>query len=189
MKTLPRLQSGWQQRAIAKGWLTEADLREAESRAQATHTDVVSILQQAGKLTDELIARLHAEASGLLYVDVLDYQVDPNVLELVPEPVARKHTLLPLYRIGNSLTVAMHDPLNFFAVDDLRLKTKCEVKTVVASETGIRQAIGQHYGAAGAKREVAHAIEEAALPKPDDEAAGEAPVIRLVDLLIVQAAK
>ncbi|MGH7831313.1 MAG: GspE/PulE family protein, partial [Candidatus Binatia bacterium] len=86
-----------------------------------------------------------------------------------------------------SLTVAMEDPLNVFAIDELRLRTKLNVKAAGASESSIRQAIEEHYGGAGTVVEAAEVVREARLPKKEEAAAGEAPVIRLVNLLIMEA--
>ena len=127
--------------------------------------------------------------TGVTQIDLANYLIKPEVVALVPEPLARKHTIMPVFKIGESLTIAIGDPLNFYAIDELRMKTKCEIKTVVATESSIRQAIEQYYGAAGTIAEVAQAIQEAGLPKRDEEAAEEAPVIRLVNLLIMQAVK
>lgn len=146
-ETLLRLKEGWQHQALAKGLLKEADLREAQAKAKQEGKDIAGILVQSGLLSEETVAQLKAEVAGLVFLDVLDYQIDPKVLEFVPESVARKHTLLPLYRIGNSLTVAIDDPWNAMAIDEVRLVAKVSmVQPVLAAGGAIRKAIDRHYG-------------------------------------------
>src|SRR3989338_1913522 len=102
-----------------------------------------------------------ATQSGVTTIDLSHYLIKPEGIQLVPEALARKHTLIPVFKIGDTLTIALEDTLNFFALDELCLKTKCHVKTVVADRDSIRQAIGQYYGATGTIAEVAQAIAEA----------------------------
>ena len=171
------------------GLLDEAQLRQAQAQATKASQPLKRYVLQQQLVSEEALTALIAEQSDLTAIDLANYLIKPEVTELVPEALARKHTLMPVFRIGQHLTVAMDDPLNFFALDELRLKTGCTIKTVVASERGIRNAIEQYYGAKGTVADVAHAIKDAELPKNDEAAAGEAPIIRLVNLLILQATK
>ncbi len=174
---------------IEHGLVTRDQVQEAQAQATRAGVPLKRILVQRGLMTEDDLATAVAAQSGVTTVDLSNCLVKPEVVQLVPEPLARKHGLMPIFRIGDTLTVAMEDPLNFFAIDELRLKTKCDIKTVVASETGIRRAIDQFYGTAGTVAEVAEAIKAAALPQKEEEAAAEAPIIRLVNLLIMQAVR
>ncbi len=174
---------------LEQGALTPEQLQAAQAQAAKTGQPLKRVVVRQGLLSEQDLAGLVAMQSGTTCVDLSNYLIKPEVVQLVPEPLARKHTLIPVFKIGETLTVAVEDPLNFFAIDELRLKTKCDIKTVVAGESSIRQAIDQYYGAAGTIAEVAQAIKEAALPQKDEEAAEEAPIIRLVNLLIMQAVK
>ena len=181
-KSLPEL-------LLEQGALTAEQLKAAQSQATKTGRPLKQVLIHQGLLSEPELTELLARQSGTTSVDLSTYLIKPDVIQLVPEASARKHVLIPVFKIGQTLTVAMDDPLNFFAVDELRAKTRCDIKTVVASEGSIRQAIDQYYGAAGTIAEVAQAIQEAALPARDEDAAAVAPIIRLVDLLIMQAVK
>ena len=174
---------------LEQGVMTQEQLLGAQAEAAKSGRSLKQILVQQGLMTEQDLAALIAAQSGVTSIDLGNYLIKPEVVQLVPEALARKHTLMPVFKIGDSLTVAMDDPMNFFAIDELRLKAKCDIKTVVAGPTSIRGAIEQYYGAAGTIAEVAQAIQEAALPKKDEEAAEEAPIIRLVNLLIMQAVK
>ena len=181
-KPLPQL-------LLEEGTLTTEQLQAAQAQAAKSGHSLKRILVEQELVTERDLTDAVARQCGVTSIDLGTYLIRPEVIQLVPEALARKHLLIPVFKIGESLTVAMDDPLNFFAIDELRLRTKCELKTVVASERGIRAAIDQYYGAAGTIAEVAQAIQEAALPQKDEEAAEEAPIIRLVNLLIMQAMK
>ena len=174
---------------LEQGVINQAQLRSAQAEAAKSGRPLKQVIVQQGLMNEEDLAELVAGQSGVMRIDLRNHLIKPEVVQLVPEALARKYTLMPVFKIGETLTVAMEDPLNFFAIDELRLKAKCEIKTVVDGESSIRQAIDQYYGAAGTIAEVAQAIQEAALPKKEEEAAEEAPVIRLVNLLIMQAVK
>ncbi len=181
-KALPEL-------LIEQGLLTREQLQQAQAQAAKTGHPLKRVLVQQGLMTEHDLAAAVAAQSGVMSIDLSTYLIKPEIIQLVPEPLARKHLLIPVFRIGESLTVAMDDPFNFFAIDELRLKTKCDIKTVVAGEASIRQAIDQYYGSAGTIAEVAEVLKAAALPAKDEDAAAEPPVIRLVNLVVMQAVK
>ena len=86
--------------------------------------------------------------SRQLYVPTLHlskYRFDPGVVALVPERMARLYNLIPLSKIGDTLTVAMSDPLNVFALDDLKTITGCDIDTVLSYEDEISRAIDNQY--------------------------------------------
>jgi len=189
----------WLQLAVAKGWVAEAELVAAIAKAQAQRSDTASVLLDAKKLTLEQIGALKAESAGVAFIDVRDYQIDAAALKLVPEAVARKHQVLPLYRIDSALTVAMDDPWNAVAIDALRAATNLPIiNPVVSTPEAIRKAIEHHYGmqvvdaaAAGSAKtlsELDQAAAAAALAgKPPAEAANEVSIIQLVDALLAEA--
>ena len=174
---------------LEQGILKPEQLHAVQAQAAKLGLSLARVLTQQGLITEQELTQLLAEQSGMTAIDLANYLIKPEVIQLVPESLARKHTLIPVFKIGEQLTVAVADPLNFFVLDEVRLKTKHEVKAVLASETAIHHAIAQYYGASGTIEEVAHAIHAAQLPPKEEDAAQEAPIIRLVDLLITQAMK
>lgn len=117
-------------------------------------------------------------------VDLDSYLIDKKVIDLISESMARHYQLVPLFRIGNVLTVAMADPHNIHALDEVRLKTGCDVEPVVSTETQIKRAIDQYYGVRDSVKEI---IEEFAEEGPESSGAEEAPAIRLLNLVLSQA--
>ncbi len=172
-----------------QGILSREQLHGLQAEAGRSGQPLKRLIIQKGLMTEQDLTTLMASQLGVTSIDLTSYLIKPDVIQLIPETLARKHTVMPVFKIGESLTVAIDDPLNFFAIDELRLKTKFEIKAVVATESGIRQAIEQYYGASGTIAEVAQTIQDATLPQKEEEAAQEAPVIRLVNLLILQAVR
>jgi len=93
---------------------------------------------------DELIAFL-SKQYGVPSINLADFEIDASVIKLVPEDVATKHQIIPINRAGSTLIVAMADPSNIFAVDDIKFLTGYNVEVVVASEAAIREAIDKYY--------------------------------------------
>jgi type IV pilus assembly protein PilB len=89
-----------------------------------------------------------ADYFNLPYVDLDTYLIDEKIVNAIPEEMARRHTLIPLFRIGSALTIAMTNPLNLLALDEVRNKVKADVEISISTEKQIRKAIDQHYGAA-----------------------------------------
>ncbi len=177
---------------LSQGVLTPAQLQSAQAHAAKAGCSLKQAIVQEGLISEQDLTSLLAEQLGMSTIDLATYLIRPEVVQLVPEALARKHTLMPVFKIGDTLTVAMEDPLNFFAIDEVRLRTKCAVKTVLGGGSGIRHAINQYYGAREAAEDVAQAVKDAASPMPpkrEEELAEDAPVIRLVNLLIMQAVK
>jgi type IV pilus assembly protein PilB len=111
----------------------------------------------AGERLEQAIVRLkYADEKHVLqclasyfdlpFVDLNTYLVDEKVLKIIPEEMARRHTLIPLFKIGNSLTVAIANPLDIHALDEIRSKTKTDVEIAISTEENIKKAIDHHYG-------------------------------------------
>ena len=174
---------------LEQGAVTAQQLARAQAEAAKTNQPLKRVLIRMGLVTDEIVTGLLAEQLGMAVFDLSGYVIKPEVIQLVPEALARKQTLIPVGLAGGTLTVATDDPLNFFAMDDVRLQTHLDVRAVLASESAILEAIGQYYGASGTIDEVAEAVKAAEVPVQAKAEAEEAPMIRLVNLLVLQAVK
>jgi general secretion pathway protein E len=142
----------------------------------------------------EMIAG-RAEAPGLPRIDLKRYKVQPEALRLIPEAVARKWDLIPLHIEGDSLVVAMVDPDNLYAIEDIRACTRMEVKVLRTALMDIRGAINLHYRAMGEiEEQISFIIPTAAKSMEAEERISpdliaQAPVVRAVNLLVAQAVK
>ena len=134
-------------------------------------------------------------------IDLDDFEIDQEVVNLLTEDVASKHLVIPVHRAGASLVVAMVDPSNIFAIDDIKFLTGYNVDVVVASEEQIRRAMEKYYQATDEasyddvmsgfdEEEIEWDSEDDALNVVDlEKSAEEAPVVRLVNLMLIDAIK
>ncbi|HQZ40637.1 MAG TPA: type IV-A pilus assembly ATPase PilB [Vicinamibacterales bacterium] len=105
-------------------------------------------LVKLGYIQDEEITALLSKQYGVPSIALAQFEIDPAVIKLVPAETARKYQIVPLSRSGATLTIAMTDPTNVFAMDDVKFMTGYNVEPVVASENGVAEAIEKYYGGA-----------------------------------------
>jgi type IV pilus assembly protein PilB len=161
-------------------------------------------LVKLGLVSDEDITAVLSRQYGVPSINLKFYEVDPSVIKLIPQETAVRYQIVPLSRVGSTLTIAMTDPTNVFAMDDIKFMTGFNVEPVVASETAISEAIGKFYGAVESVEELDKVMkdlagEDAALELTQEEAdmdlasleraAEEAPIIKLVNLILTDAVK
>lgn len=103
------------------------------------------ILVQLGFSKEEDIAQVLTAQYGFPYLPLSNYDIDGDVVKVIPEQVARQYCLIPIDKIGNNLTVAMSNPLNAQAIEDVELISSCVVQTFVSTTTDIRKAIERCY--------------------------------------------
>src|SRR5215468_4221309 len=163
-----------------------------------------SVLIKLGFLSDEEVTNFLSRQYGVPAINLQYFELDASVIKLIPEETARKHHILPLSRVGASLTIAMVDPTNVFAMDDIKFMTGFNIEPVVASETSIMEGIDKAYAAAavpeanlddimasmGEEADVELQAEEQEKELADLEAsAEEAPIVKLVNLILTDAVK
>ncbi|HBT46826.1 MAG TPA: type II secretion system protein GspE [Peptococcaceae bacterium] len=184
---------------VEAGMITREQLEQALKEQRRSGERLGKILTRLGLVTEKDILEVLEFQLGIPKVVLQDYNLDPEVVRLVPEALARRHLAIPIRRDGNRLLVAMADPLNLTALDDLRLATGLEIMPAIASEREIEAALSRFWQGAGVTQALAE-VEEmaataAALPPRDafdlDEVnrAGmdNAPAVRLVNRIILQA--
>jgi type IV pilus assembly protein PilB len=104
-----------------------------------------TILVSLGYATEEQIAQAITVQYGFPYLPLSSYEIDQNLISIVPENVAKQYCLIGIDKIGNNLTIAMANPLNLQAVEDIELMTNCKVQTFVSTMTDINSAIDKYY--------------------------------------------
>ena len=178
------------------GLLTAGQIKEAREEEKNTQQPLRKIIVQKGFISDEDLISFIASNMNLPRIELSNYIIDPKLIGLVPEELARKHQIIPALKIGNSLTCAMFDPLNLFAIDELRNITGFDIEPAVATEKEIKRALDEYYGAKGSIEDIINNIDKERLGlkegqeldlKKLQEVSGEPPVIRLVNLMIMQA--
>ncbi|MDI6891851.1 MAG: ATPase, T2SS/T4P/T4SS family [Actinomycetota bacterium] len=168
--------------------VTAEQLSEAEKVAEKKDISLVQVLIDKGLINEVTLASVLAKQRGIPFVDLTEYQIDVSAAVTISEDMARRYTVLPLSFEGNKLVVAMADPANIFAIDDLRIVTGYDIKPVVTTESDLLAVIGQYFRAGEAvEEEIEKAAEgEVALEKVR-EVAAEAPIVKVVNLIITRA--
>ncbi|MGH2819474.1 MAG: type II secretion system ATPase GspE [Actinomycetota bacterium] len=178
---------------LARGLVTTEQLEEARRVAAEQRRSLGRVLIELGHLTEAGLVAVLAQQLGLEFIDLADAQLDPSAVALVPEGVARKHNVIPVAFDGDRMMLAMADPANVLAVDDVRALTKKDVKTLVATKTDVISAINRCYRLDHAAESL---VEEASAEQEEQDlaaqiaaagSADDAPIIKLVNLLITQA--
>jgi type IV pilus assembly protein PilB len=177
---------------LSRDLVTEEQLDEALQVATQRRRSLGRVLIELGYLKESALVAILAEQLGLEFVDLGEDNIDQSAVALVPESTARRHNCVPVrFDDDGRLVVAMADPANVVAVDDIRAMTRRDVVTVVATKSDVLTAIGRLYRLEQAAETLAEeASAEIAQESEDvDEsaAAEDAPIIKLVNLLITQA--
>ena len=157
-----------------------------------------------GFISEEEIAQALSRQLGYPYIDLDQFEVYPEVINLIPADVSKKHMVMPIHRIRSFLTLAMVDPTDLEIIEDIRFRTGLSIQPVIASESGVMNAINKYYGSADALR-VRKIVEEIELASDGriniveegdnvdleemETASDEAPIITLVNTTFVDAIK
>src|SRR6187200_1425595 len=130
--------------------ITADQLQEALTYQKANGGKLGFNLVKLGYVKDEEITALLSKQYGVPSINLAQFEIDSAVIKLIPAETAQKYQIIPLSRSGATLTIAMTDPTNVFAMDDIKFMTGYNVEPVVASETAVSEAIQKYY-AAGSK--------------------------------------
>lgn len=193
---------------VENGLISPDQLRKALEEQKVKGERLEQTIVRLKYAEEEPVIKTLADYFNLPYVDLDTYIIDEEITKIIPEEIARRHKLIPLFKIADTLTVAVSDPLNILAIDEVRNKAKTDIEIVLSTEEKIKRAIERHYG-------VALTILETTLRKFTGEGAGavstepsdyrktyelstkepltgiaeDAPATKLFDLLMIQAIK
>ena len=181
-----------------EGIITQEQLKQAQAEEKRTGQHMRKVLVKMGLIAEEDLIAFLSSKLNLPRIELSNYLIDPKITELIPEELARKHELIPVLKIGNRLTCAMVDPWNIFALDELHIKTNLVIEPAVATETEIKKALNEYYGAKGTMEDLIKTIaedkdrleikEEKKLDVKKLEGVIQEPaVIKLVNLIIMKA--
>ena len=137
------------------GVLTPEQLKKVVQEQRQGGERLEQTLARRGYAKEEVIYQCLADYFNLPYVDLDTYLIDDKIVKTISDDLARRHTLIPLFKIGTTLTVAMDNPLNIVAVDEVRNRIKTDVEIAISTEKKIKKAIEQYYGVGAAAVESA----------------------------------
>jgi type IV pilus assembly protein PilB len=189
---------------VNAGKITDDQLENALSAQQTDGGRVGTHLVKMGFIDDDDLVEFLSQRYGVPAINLGEIEVDESIIGIIPAEVARKYTILPVSKAGAKLTIAMVDPTNVFAMDDVKFMTGYNVEPVVASDSSLRGAIDQYYGSThsielkkvmedlsdtdDADLEVLEEEEDLDLEALEAETE-EAPVVRLVNIILTDAIK
>ena len=190
-------------RLVAEKLITTEQLQKALAEQKGSAEKLGTILVRLNFITEDSLVSFLSKQYAIPAITVAQVDPDPDVLKLVPEQIAKKHGVLPIKRMGNTLTLAMADPTNVFALDDVGFMTGLQIQPVVASEAAIRKAFERLYETGASVTDMMSELEEAdtdvevveggeeTFSKADifdlKESADEAPVVRLINMILTDA--
>ncbi len=172
------------------GHVTADELASALDEQRRHGRSLGRVLVERGTLTEQQLVAAKAVQIGLRFVELSDFPVDVAAVVRVSEAVCRRHSALPIGYEDGRLLVAMADPANVLALDDIRSRTGREVRPLVATRTDVLAALDRHSRAGAELDDLSAALELPAPPEVPGQASSDvedAPIVRFVDLLIAQA--
>jgi type IV pilus assembly protein PilB len=176
---------------IDEGLLTEAQLDAALAEQSKSGKPLGRLLIEQGTISETELVRTLARQVGLEFVDLADWTIDGSVASLVPESLARRYQAIPIGWEDGKLVVAMADPSNVFAVDDIRALAGSDVRSVVATASQILETIEQFFRVDGEVDELVAAatdeVDEDTELSNLSEVVEDAPIVKFVNLLVNQA--
>src|SRR6185295_17792841 len=130
---------------VRENLISLSQLQKAQEEQRKNGTRLGYSLTKLGILDEQELTNFLSKQYGVPSINLSDFEISPDVLQLVPGELAKRHQLLPVNRAGATLIVAMSDPSNIYAIDDLKFRTGLNIEVVVASEVAIDEAITRYY--------------------------------------------
>ncbi|NQU95193.1 MAG: type II secretion system ATPase GspE [Candidatus Omnitrophica bacterium] len=181
---------------VDEGIITQDQLKQAQAEEKRVGQRLRKVLVKMGLIDEGDLVSFLSDKLGVPRIELGNYLIDAKIIDLVPEALARKHELIPVFKIGDRLTCAMLDPWNIFALDEVRMKTHLTVEPAVATEGEIKKALNQYYSARGNMEDLIKTLDQKDLglgegkeidAKKLQGIVEEPIVIRLVNMIISKA--
>jgi type IV pilus assembly protein PilB len=189
MTTVKRKSKQLGQIMIEQGFITPEQLETALEEHRRTPKSLGRTLIDLGMIKEGDLVRALAEQVGLEFVDLDEYAIDPTATTLLPEALARRYRAIPIGERDGKLLVAMSDPANVYALDDIRTITNRDVQPLVATAADVERAIQKYAGMDGQVEALATVAAEAIEGEDEqmEAALEDAPIVKLVNAIMTQA--
>lgn len=184
---------------IRKNVISGQQLQKAREEQKKNGERLSVALTRLGYLKEQDLTAFLSNQYGVASINLSEMEIDPDIIELIPQEVAQKHQVVPVNKSGANLIVAMADPSNILAIDDLKFLTGYNIEPVVASEGAIQETIERLYNQEDGFSDVLADFDDGGLEYIDDEeeldvddlsrSAEDAPVVKLCNLVLMDAAK
>ena len=177
------------QSLVEQGHLSPEALARALEEQRRTGASLRDVLLRLDLAPESALLDYYEDTVGVPRMDLTTYILEPEIVRLVPERVARQFHVVPLFRIGNTITVAMADPLDVVARDEVKQTTGMEVDVVVSPEGQIREAIDRYHPAGGVDRLVRLGAPGTSSAEAEQRLEEDGPIIRFVNAIAQQATR
>ncbi len=184
---------------VKENLLSAEQLRKAREVTRSKGGRLGAQITQLGFLDENELTDFVAKQYGVPSINLDEFEIEPAVIQLIPEEVAVKHTVIPVNRAGSTLILATADPSNIFALDDIKFLTGYNIQPVVAAEEAIRRAVEKYYDQSTSLEEVMGDFDDSDIDLVHDsddvdvntlaKESEDAPVIKLVNLVLTEAVK
>nr|HPN89123.1 ATPase, T2SS/T4P/T4SS family [Candidatus Omnitrophota bacterium] len=181
---------------LEKGIISYPQLEQIKFEERQTGESLFKVVPRLGFMTQKEMVEFIAQHTDIPQVELANMMIDPEIIKLVPEELARKYQIIPVLRIGNALSCAMADVFNIYAIDELSAKTGLTIDPMIATEDEIKKAIDEFYIVQGDMGGVIKTLDEVKLDIEDSEhvdvvslkgASEEPPVVKYVNFMIAKA--
>jgi type IV pilus assembly protein PilB len=186
---------------VRESMISADQLRQAQEDQRSSGKRLAYSLTKLGILAEQELTEFLSKQYGVPAISLSEFEIDPDVIELVPKDVAEKHTVLPVQRAGSTLIVAMSDPSNIYAIDDLKFLTGLNIEPVVSTDAAIEAAIERYYATPDVAETYADVLADYDLEDidfgddvPEDfdvldaqSESEQAPVVKLCNLVLLNA--
>lgn len=171
---------------IEAGLITKEQLEET-LKEKAPGQKLGDALLQRGYITEQQLIEVLEFQLGIPHVSLYRYPIDPKLMNLVPKEFAKRNMLIPLKREGDRLFVAMADPMDFFAIDDLRLSTGFHIEVAIASKDDILRAINKYYDIDDTVEEFLNIVPQQEPREQENIVEDDSPIVKLVNQILQMA--
>ncbi|ASA97803.1 GspE/PulE family protein [Anoxybacillus flavithermus] len=171
---------------IEAGLITKEQLEET-LKEKAPGQKLGDALLQRGYITEQQLIEVLEFQLGIPHVSLYRYPIDPKLMNLVPKEFAKRNMLIPLKQEGDRLFVAMADPMDFFAIDDLRLSTGFHIEVAIASKDDILRAINKYYDIDDSVEEFLNIAPQQEVREQEKLVEDDSPIVKLVNQILQMA--
>lgn len=173
---------------VEAGLLSQEQLMTALKEQRETNMRLGEFLIERKYITEQQLIEVLEFQLGIPHIQLYRQKIDSKVINMIPQRLAEQHQVMPIRTEGNKLTVAMADPLDYFAIDELRMSTGLRIEPTIAAREELQRAIKRYYGLQESVEQISQILQnreaEETRPKPEEE---DSPVVKTVNQIIIQA--
>jgi type IV pilus assembly protein PilB len=172
---------------VDSGIITDIQLKEALGEQSKTKQKLGDLLISQGYVTEQQLIEVLEFQLGIPHVNLSKYNIEPAIIQIIPESLARRYQAIPLHKDGTKLMVAMADPLDYFALEELRMTTGYRIEPAISSKDELQRAIARHYGLQDSMNQMMVDLPTNDEIRETEITNEDAPIVRLVNQMIQQA--